>query len=714
MKKKVSFLLLFTILLVFLPSTEELVFAEDGEEQRESQEYGESRYDLMTYADDSWYEWVDKTGTAAVSSIKNFLWQINIVITQITLMIIYQMFSLDIVELTKDSIMEIASGTAGALITNLGMFAFAIACFGIVIRAYLQQNWQAFFKIVTLVVISMALLFSISSEKFNYVDLAHGISVSFENAVMQVNPSLTDSTNYEVAQDGNIGQQVSVEVENKAFDALLYKPYLLLQYGITDEQTINDEGSLNGEESRIEEYLKANPATEDGMELRQDIAEREFNEIQNENIFAGNAFKISAYIMGTIFSTIIQAIVFFFLALMRIMLQFAFVFVLLLVPFILFMSIFPTFEGLVNQYLKGAFMLVIFKAITVFLVLVSTSFITLSYEMVNMSDDIYYRIFIQTIFSISIIFMYMKRQFMIDMLNGATPSLSGMGAGEGMGRQSMRRFGKGTAQTKKGGQKAWAGTKKGGKVAKKGIVGTGKASKSVAQKSSNLYDKAGQYASAKTGRIGQKLGGKMQQAKEHIRNTQYGESPNHESPYHSKDQQDNVQNTKQQNVVQNNTHQTEHSSKSNVTPIHRSNGQPMRNPRVAKQNLQDSSQLQAVSSHKQNRQTNQVSPNPSRKVKGNSQSKQASNTRQNSQPNNIKSNQNQPQSVKKKTQNSRTGRSPYQSNKPNNEQPKPNNEATEKGSSKPNQAKIKNNSSGHLNREGKLNRSSLLHDNDHQ
>ena len=229
--------------------------------------------------------------------------------------------------------------------------------------------------------------------------------------------------------------------------------------------------------------------------------------------------------MGTIFSTIIQAIVFFFLALMRIMLQFAFVFVLLLVPFILFISIFPTFEGLVSQYLKGSFMLIIYKAITVFLVLVSTSFITLSYEMVNMSDDIYYRIFIQTIFSISIIFMYMKRQFLIDMLNGASPSLAGMGAGEGMGRQSMRRYQKGKEQTKKGGKKAWSGTKKGGKVAKKGIVGTGKASKSIAQKSSDVYDKAGRYASAKSGRMGQKLGGKMEQAKDYIKNVQKWRNP---------------------------------------------------------------------------------------------------------------------------------------------------------------------------------------------
>ncbi len=671
-----SFLLLFTLLLVFLPSTEEIVFAEVDEVQRESQEYGESRYDLMTYANDSWYEWVDKTGTSAVSSIKNFLWQINIVITQITLMIIYQMFSLDIVELTKDSILEIASGTAGSLVTNLGMFAFAIACFGIVIRAYLQQNWQAFFKIVSLVVVSMALLFSISSEKFNYVDLAHGVSVSFENAIMKVNPSLTDSTNYEISEGGDIGRQVSVEVENKAFNALLYKPYLLLQYGTTDEEAINAEGSLNGEKTRINEYLEANPATEEGMELRKDIAQREFNTLENENIFAGNAFKISAYIMGTIFSTVIQAIVFFFLALMRIMLQFAFVFVLLLLPFILFVSIFPTFEGLVGQYLKGSFMLIIYKAITVFLVLVSTSFITLSYEMVNMSDDIYYRIFIQTIFSVSIIFMYMKRQFLIDMLNGASPSLAGMGAGEGMGRQSIRRYQKGKEQTKKGAKKAWNGMKKGGKVDKKGVVGTGKASKSIAQRSSS-----GRNASAKTGRVGQNSGGKMEQAKDYIKHVQNGEIPNHESPYHD------------------NSQQTDQPLKGNVTPIHQSNEKSMRNPRVAKQNLQDSSQLQAVSSSKQKK--------PEQKNKRHSNGRKPKNT----QSSNLKSNQDQPASVKNKNYGSSSGRNPYQQNQP--KQKQQNDEANDSSRKEPKQAKNKNNQ-GRLNRDGMLNRQSYLHDNNRQ
>ncbi len=587
-----------------------MVYAEDGSE-RESQEYDESRFDLMTYAENSWYEWADKTGTSAVSAIKNFLWQINMVIANITLMIVYQLFSLDVVELTQDSIMQIASGTAGSLMTNLGMFAFAIASLGIVIRAYVQQNWQAFFKIVTLVVLCMALLFSISSEKFNYVQLAHGISVSIENAVMQVNPSLTDSTDFEIS-DGNVGEQVSTQVENKAYQSLLFKPYLLLQYGSTNEEAINAEGSYNGEEPRIDEYLNTNPSTEEGMELREDIAEYEFSELNNENIFAGNAFKTSAYIMGIILSTTIQAIVFFFLALMRIMLQFAFIFLLILAPFMLFLSIFPTFEGLIGQYIKGSFMVILFKAGVMFLVLVSTSFIALSYDMADMSNDIYYRIFIQSIFSIAIIFMYMKRQFVFDMLSGANISLAGMGAGEGMGRASMARFRKGATNTKNATKKTASGVKKGSKVAARTIGKTAGTTTALSKRASDMYDQAGRYASTKAHSFKEKVGGKMEQTKDYIKQSQLGEVGPKENPYQTP-QENTIGNSFRNHETNNVSHFNQERSQDkhiqsnpeyqkqdfinkqpqnnrNVTSINgKSKGQSMRNPHVAQKNLKNSS-----------------------------------------------------------------------------------------------------------------------------
>lgn len=439
-------LLLLFILIPGIVSAEDSVADETVIEtdypDRKSQVYTETAYDLMTYAEDSWWQWIKKTGTSAVSLIKNFLWMINVIIARITLMIIYQLFSLDIVELTKDSVFEIASSTAVSLINNLVTFALAIAGTGIVIRAYIKQDWQVFFKILSLVVLSLVLLFSIQSKKFNYINVAHSVSVGLENAIMKVNPTLLESerTEDESVSDSFDGKRTAILIENKAYDSLLYKPYLLLQYGSTNEDVINDEGSMSGDETRIAEYLNASSFTNEGQKQREKIAKREFQELNNENVFAGNVFQSSAYILGISVSTIIQAVVFFIIALVRIILQFAFIFMMLLVPIMLFLSIFPTFEGLIGQFIKGTFMIIMIKGIVVFFVLVGTSFITLSYQMADLSSDVYYRIFIQIIFSVGIILMLAKRQFVFDMLQGASPSLHSMGAGEGMTRNMVGRL----------------------------------------------------------------------------------------------------------------------------------------------------------------------------------------------------------------------------------------------------------------------------------
>ena len=533
-------LLSFMLLTIFIPSTLSLAETASDEEEipRLSEEYPDNRYDLMTYADDKWYNWAQKTGTSAISSIKNFLWNINVLIANITLMVIYQLFSLDIVELTKDSVMEIASGTAGSLVNNLGGFALAIASIGIVIRAYIKQDWQAFFKIVTLIIISFSLLFSIQSKSFNYVDLAHSVSVNLENAVMKVNPSMTNSKNFEVDPKGNnLGDDVSIQVENKAFVSLLYKPYLLLQYGTTDEDVINNEDSYNGDLTRIDEYLSANPSTEDGVELREDIAEYELKDLNNESIFAGNGYLAGGYTMGIIVSTLIQAVVFFFLALMRIMLQFGFVILLIMFPFMLFASIFPTFETMFGKYLKGLWMLILFKGLVVFFILVATSFITLSYEMADLSDDIYYRIFIQVIFSISIIFLYTKRDFVTNMFNGADINVEGVatsGLANGPRMNNMRRS---MMPGKRSKNQLRNVGKKAGRLTKNGMTKVAGISASATKKGKNI-------ASSARG----KVGGQLNKAKNYVSQVQNGEIPGQkESPYHNTENR-NLSNKKQDQI----------------------------------------------------------------------------------------------------------------------------------------------------------------------
>ncbi len=508
----ISFLVLVTFL---APAT--TAFALD-EEDRKSKEYDSNRYELMTYSDNAWYDFMGKSGTEMMDFIKNALWSFNKALSYMVLMIVYQLFSLDIVEMTKTSVQDIASSTAGSLVYNFGLFALSVASIGIVVRAYIQQNWQAFMKLLTLVLLSMALLFSIQSEKFNYINLAHGLSITLENVVMQANPSLSQDGAFEFESfDENTARDVSIAVENKVFEALVYQPYLLLQYGTSDEAAIKSEDS-----DRIDNYLSANPATEEGAQKRKDIEEKEFTKYGNETIFAGNSYKQMGYIMIMMISTVIQGVVFFFIALIRIMLQFAFIIMMLLVPFILFMSLFPSFESLVAKFTKGTFMIIVFKGITMFFVLVATSFITLGYDMTNFNDDVYYRMFIQIIFSVAILFLYMKRQFVFDMLQGAAPSLQHVGAGEGMARNGFSK-GKGMIDKHRK-NKAYKGMNKQSKgksdLKRKGLSAVGSAGKTGMSAAKN---------SARNAKA--KISDKSDQARDHIRAVQNGEIPNYENPY---------------------------------------------------------------------------------------------------------------------------------------------------------------------------------------
>ncbi|MFG6120904.1 CD3337/EF1877 family mobilome membrane protein [Thalassobacillus sp. B23F22_16] len=520
-KLLLSFMLIFSLL---IPANN--VLAAD-EEERQSQKYEENRYELMTYSDDAWYDFMGKSGSEMMDFIKNSLWALNRTMASFVLMIVYQLFSLDIVEMTKSSVQNITSSTAGALTYNFGLFALAVASIGIVVRSYIQQDWRSFMKLLSLILISLSLLYSIQSEKFNYIELSHGLSITLENTLMQANPSLSQDGAFEFVDfDNNSARDVSIAVENKVFNALIYQPYLLLNYGTSDEEAIKAE-----DPERIDSYLSADPATEDGAESRAEIEEEEFNNYNNQSIFAGNAYKQMGYIMIMMISTIIQGVVFFFIALTRIMLQFAFIIMMLLVPIILFVSLFPSFESLVGKFTKGTFMVIVFKGITMFFVLVATSFITLGYDMTNFNDDVYYRMFIQIIFSVAILFLYMKRQFVFNMLEGASPNLSDMGAAEGMGRGTIRKGKRFLNRQRQ--NKAYKGMNKANKkkrvLQEKGLQGMS-AGKASFQNTSSLNDKPTASGRNIKGTIKDKAG----RARDHIRAVQEGEIPSQkENPYHN-------------------------------------------------------------------------------------------------------------------------------------------------------------------------------------
>lgn len=508
MKKSIGFLVLMIALMFIFPSA---AFAQDIGEDRESQQYDESAYELMSYSDSSWYELGENTTNSIASSIKEFMWMVNLITANVVMMIVYQMFSLDIVDITIHAVNSIASTIADGLLTTFGAFALAIFSIGIIVKAYIQQNWQAFIKLVSLVVISLALLSSIASERFDYITFAHGLSVQLENMVMNVNPSLTGDSDF----DPTNMNSTAVALENKVFDALVYKPYLLLQYGTTDEAAI-----LAEDPERITDYLEADPRTEEGVQTRQDIARTEYVDYENYNIFAGNGFKQTGYILVMFLSTVVQGVVYFFIALLRIMLQFGFVVMLLLAPFAIFLSIFPSFETVIGKYVRTLGLLIVFKAVVMFFILVAVSFISLGYDMTNTTDDLYYRIFMQIIMSVATIFLYTKRQAVMNMIEGSSLSVDDMGGGA-LPRLRKNHAGGGRFQNFR--NKMPRSNKGGSKLKDKVKGGVTASTNSIKKAGTNLGEKSMNAASLSKRRL-QATGENVKQASTRFAEHQRGES----------------------------------------------------------------------------------------------------------------------------------------------------------------------------------------------
>jgi hypothetical protein len=61
---------------------------------------------------------------------------------------------------------------------------------------------------------------------------------------------------------------------------------------------------------RITAYLEADPRIEEGIQEREDIAQVEYEDYENYNIFAGAGFKQTGYILVMFLSTIVQGVVY--------------------------------------------------------------------------------------------------------------------------------------------------------------------------------------------------------------------------------------------------------------------------------------------------------------------------------------------------------------------------------------------------------------------
>lgn len=125
-------------------------------------------------------------------------------------------------------------------------------------------------------------------------------------------------------------------MENRIYNALLLQPYLDLQYGDTNVSRINAD---RGEGYQVYDYLDSSPFTEDGQENRDSIAEYEFEDMENNNVNSASASSQIGKVVMYFIGLCVQGL-YIFLAAIRYMLQIGMIIALVMLPIVLFLSLF--------------------------------------------------------------------------------------------------------------------------------------------------------------------------------------------------------------------------------------------------------------------------------------------------------------------------------------------------------------------------------------
>ncbi|WP_271006322.1 CD3337/EF1877 family mobilome membrane protein [Listeria seeligeri] len=409
MKKKwFIFALLLLLLFQFAPNVvnAETIVNAPGNSARLSTEYDMSHYKLMT--DDSTADgWLSEATLGIAIGLRDFLWNLVLFWNQIIYYAVYNLFSIDFFSDVTSALADITASTAGQLFGKLGSFAFACFAAGLVIKAYVKQNWGLFFKTVLHAMITMVLIFSLQSKDFNYIDWAVSVSNEVEAAVSSINPALVNREEF-----GDI-ESLPVNIENSVFTSLQYQPYLLLQYGTADEAKITKEDA-----NRITNYLsldKTDSGSEDAIDK---IIENETSNYHNKTISITNAWMQVVYILMILISNLLQGALYLALVLLRLVMQLLFIIVLALLPFILFISLFPSMETVQYRYYKSVGMVMLLKAMVVFITILVSSLMQLTYA-ISDGAGIVEIIFNQIIIALCMFFVWKFKAPLMGILMGS-------------------------------------------------------------------------------------------------------------------------------------------------------------------------------------------------------------------------------------------------------------------------------------------------------
>ncbi|WP_373180081.1 CD3337/EF1877 family mobilome membrane protein [Enterococcus durans] len=344
--------------------------------------YGLEHYQLDFYVDNSWdwlpWNWTDGLGKSVMYglyAITNFIWTISLYLSNATGYLIQEAYSLDFISQTSDAIgknIQTIAGISPSGFSSSGFYVGFLLILIVILGIYVaytgilkRETTKAVRAILNFVVVFI-LSASFIAYAPDYIGRINDFSKDVSNASLEVGTNI-------VMPDSETKGKDSVDmIRDSLFSIQVKQPWLLLQYGSTDVDSLGAD--------RIENLLSTSPTTNNG-EDRETIVIEEIEDQDNTNLTITNTISRLGTVFFLFLFNIGISIFVFLLTGIMIFSQVLFIIFAMFLPVSFLLSMIPSFDGMGKRAITKLFNTIMARAGITLIITVAFSISTMLYSL---------------------------------------------------------------------------------------------------------------------------------------------------------------------------------------------------------------------------------------------------------------------------------------------------------------------------------------------
>ncbi|HAB9279639.1 hypothetical protein HQ697_11455 [Enterococcus faecium] len=363
----------------------------------EYSKYGLNHYQLDYYVDNSWgwlpWNWSDGIGQSVMYglyAITNFIWTISLYLSNATGYLVKEAYALDFISQTSQAIGENMQTIAGITpngFSSSGFYVGFLLLFILIVGIYVaytglvkRETTKAIRAVLNFVVVFI-LSASFIAYAPDYIAKINDFSKDVSTASLDIGTKI-------VLPDTDSQGKDSVDmIRDSLFSVQVKQPWLLLQYGSTDIETLG--------EDRVEKLLATSPDTNNG-EDRENVVIEEIED--HDNTYLTLPKTISR--LGTVFFLFVFnigiSIFVFLLTGIMIFSQVLFIIFAMFLPISFLLSMLPNFDGMGRRAITKLFNVIMTRAGITLIITVAFSISTMLYSL-SASSPFFMIMFLQIV-----------------------------------------------------------------------------------------------------------------------------------------------------------------------------------------------------------------------------------------------------------------------------------------------------------------------------